>query len=279
MNEIVDKPRRLGRSGRIVMQPSGGITPHNIPDADNARPPRPHLWVRESLTGLELLQAHASRRRLAQMPAGDGHPVLVLPGFLAGATSTAFLRRFLKSKNYWVYDWGQGRNLGVREGLRGRLDQRLAEIHTKHGEKISIIGWSAGGIYAREIARSHPDQVRLVITMGTPMRGNPRATSAWLAYSLLNRGRHAVDLTPEILASRAEPLPVPTTCIYSRNDGIVAWELCTSLPSPTTENLEVTCTHLGFGHHTTTLGIVADRLAQPADAWQPLHISTRRNTL
>lgn len=259
------------------MQSAGGITPHDLPDADNARPPRPHLWMRESLTGLELLHAYASQRRLAQLPAGDGHPVLVLPGFLAGATSTAFLRGFLRSKNYWVYDWGQGRNLGVREGLRGRLDARLQQIHARHGEKISIIGWSAGGIYAREIARAHPDEIRSVITMGTPMRGNPRATSAWLAYSLINRGRHAVDLTPGVLASRAEPLSVPNTCIYSKNDGIVAWELCTSLPSPTTENVEVSCTHLGFGHHAATLAIVADRLAQPADAWQPLQRPTPRS--
>jgi len=258
------------------MPSAGQDLPHGIPDADNARRPCLHLWAREAFTGLELLHAHASRRRLAQLPTGDGHPVLVLPGFLAGATSTSFLRNFLKSQNYWAYDWGQGRNLGVREGLRGRLDRRLDEIHAKHGEKISVIGWSAGGIYAREIARSHPDLIRSVITMGTPMRGNPKATSAWLPYSLLNRGRHAVDPTSEIHASRAEPLPVPTTCIYSKNDGIVAWELCTSLPAPTTENVEVTCTHLGFGHDVATLRIVADRLAQPADDWEPFRTSSPR---
>lgn len=260
------------------MPSAGGSNPSDVPDADHARPPRLHLWARESLTGLELLNAHASRRRLEQMPSGDGHPVLVLPGFLAGATSTSFLRNFLRSKGYWAYDWGQGRNLGVREGLRGRLNARLEEIYSRHGEKMSIIGWSAGGIYAREIARNRPDRIRSVITMGTPMRGNPKATSAWLAYSLLNRGRHAVDLSPGVLASRAEPLTVPTTCIYSKNDGIVAWELCTSLPAPTTENVEVSCTHLGFGHDVKTLGIVADRLAQPADSWHPFQGSIQRST-
>lgn len=243
--------------------------PSAVPDADHARAPGPHLWVREALTGLELAQSVASRRYLAGLPSGDGHPVLVLPGFLAGASSTNFLRSFLRTKGYRVYDWGQGRNMGVREGLRGRLAARLDHITDRTGVPMSIIGWSAGGIYAREIARENPDRVRSVITMGTPMRGNLRATSAWPAYTLLNRGRHAVDLTPEVLGTRAEPLSVPTTCIYSKYDGIVAWELCTSLLSPTTENIEVRSTHLGFGHHRTTLGIVADRLAQPEGAWRP----------
>jgi len=255
-----------------------GSMPLSLPDADNARPPSLRLLARESLTGLELLHAHASRRRLNRLPTGDGHPVLVFPGFLAGATSTTFMRAFLKGQNYWAYDWGQGRNLGVREGLRGRLDDRLHEIYAKHGERVSIIGWSAGGIYAREIARANPDLVRSVITMGTPMRGNPRATRAWSAYSLFNRGRNAVDLTPGAHTPRAQPLSVPTTCIYSKNDGIVAWELCTSLPAPTTENVEVTCTHLGFGHDVATLGVIADRLAQPADDWQALRSPSRRGT-
>lgn len=240
-----------------------------LPDADHAHAPRPHLWVREGLTGLELAQSAASRRYLAGLPSGDGHPVLVLPGFLAGASSTHFLRGFLRSKGYRVFDWGQGRNMGVRQGLRGRLTARLDHITDRTGEPISIIGWSAGGIYAREIAREDPDRVRSVITMGTPMRGNLRATAAWPAYTLLNRGHNAVDLTPEVLGTRAEPLSVPTTCIYSRFDGIVAWELCTSLPAPTTENVEVRSTHLGFGHHRKTLGVVADRLAQPAGEWRP----------
>ena len=247
---------------------AGGRTTR-LPDADHAHAPRPHLWVREGLTGLELAQAAASRRYLASLPSGDGHPVLVLPGFLAGASSTHFLRGFLRSKGYRVFDWGQGRNMGVRQGLRSRLTARLDHITERTGEPISIIGWSAGGIYAREIAREDPDRVRSVITMGTPMRGNLRATAAWPAYTLLNRGHNAVDLTPEVLGSRAEPLTVPTTCIYSRFDGIVAWELCTSLPAPTTENIEVRSTHLGFGHHRATLGIVADRLAQPAGEWRP----------
>ncbi|WP_148614846.1 alpha/beta hydrolase [Nocardioides rubriscoriae] len=180
--------------------------------------------------------------------------MLVLPGFVAGASSTSFVRSFLRSKGYRVYDWGQGVNRGVRDGLRGRLTDRLDHITQRNQATISLVGWSAGGIYAREIAR---------------VRGNLRATSAWPAYTLLNRGRHAVDLTPEVLGSRAEPLSTPTTCLYSRYDGIVAWHLCTSLPSPTTENIEVRSTHLGFGHHRRTLGIVADRLALPEGAWRP----------
>jgi pimeloyl-ACP methyl ester carboxylesterase len=227
------------------------------------------LWLRESLTGAELLQATLSRRYLAGLPRGDGHGVLVLPGFLAGAASTNFLRAFLRSKGYRVFDWGQGRNLGVRENLAPRLKARLEHITTRTEAPISIIGWSAGGIYAREIARREPEWVRSVITMGSPIRGNVRATTAWPTYSLLNRGRHTEDLAAEAIIARAEPLPVPTTCIYSKYDGIVAWELCTSLPAPTTENVEVISTHLGFGHNRQTLAVIADRLAQPANAWRP----------
>lgn len=247
-----------------------------IPDADHARSPKAHLWLRESLTGLELLHSGLSQHYLSALPHGDGHGVLVLPGFLAGATSTNFLRSFLKRKGYRVFDWGQGRNLGVRENLAPRLTARLDHITERTQSPISIIGWSAGGIYAREIARRDPERVRSVITMGSPIRGNLRATTAWPTYSLLNRGRHTADLTPEAVITRAEPLSVPTTCIYSKHDGIVAWELCTSLPAPRTENVEVNSTHLGFGHHRQTLGVIADRLAQPADSWHPYNQAATR---
>ena len=137
---------------------------------------------------------------------------------------------------------------------------------------MSIIGWSLGGIFAREIARQSPAHVRQVITLGSPFRGNHTASRAWRAYAALNRRHlHLNPMEEAARIARARPLSVPTTCIYSRRDGIVAWECCTSLPTPRTENVEVDSTHLGFGHHRETLYVIADRLAQPEGTWKPFH--------
>jgi len=108
-----------------------------------------------------------------------------------------------------------------------------------------------------------------VITLGSPFRGHPASTRAWRVYRLMNRHNLEKMFTDEALATRAAPLSVPTTCIYSRNDGIVAWECCLSDPAPLTENVEVTASHLGYGHEMHTLRVICDRLAQPEGAWLP----------
>ncbi|SDS84597.1 Alpha/beta hydrolase family protein [Nocardioides scoriae] len=255
------------RFGRVrVPRP---LADADLPDADAASIPNLCLASREFLTGLELVRTITSRSELEVMPDGDGHPVVVLPGFLAGPLSTVVLRSFLRSHGYRTYDWGHGRNLGVREEMRLSLERRLEAICDQHGRRTSLVGWSAGGIFARELARGRPDLVRSVITMGTPIRGNMRATAAWPSYSLLNRGRHTPDMSPESVRLRSSPLVVPTTCIYSKWDGIVAWQLCTSTPAPRTENIQVHCRHLGFGHDVETLRVIADRLAQPEGQWEP----------
>ncbi len=241
-----------------------------LPDADAARAPLAALTRREWRSALELASSALSQRAMAGWARGDEHPVIVLPGFMAGPDSTAFLRRTLKKLGYRVHDWGQGRNLGVRPGLEEALREKLLEIYDRYGQPVSLIGWSAGGIYAREMARQHPEAVRLVITLGSPFRGHPRATRAWRFYRFMNRHDLTHQLTsPEAVAAREEPLAVPTTCIYSRKDGIVAWECCMSRPAPLTENVEVDATHLGYGHHLGTLLVIADRLAQPAGQWRP----------
>jgi pimeloyl-ACP methyl ester carboxylesterase len=134
---------------------------------------------------------------------------------------------------------------------------------------VSLVGWSAGGIYARELARALPGHTRSVITLGSPFRGHPASTRAWTMYRIMNRRHLARMFTEEALAQRASPLSVPTTCIYSRTDGIVAWECCMSEPAPQTENIEVHATHFGYGHEYETLRVIADRLAQPEGRWMP----------
>lgn len=247
-----------------------------IPDADNAvRPPR-RLGRREWLTALELGAAWLSKPLMDHWPRGDGHAVLVIPGFLAGPASTRFLRGFLSRLGYQPHDWQQGRNLGIRPGMREAAIAQLETLSRQHGGKVSLIGWSAGGIYAREIARERPDLVRQVITLGSPFRGNHKASSSWRLFSLLNRGLAAAALlSDEAKRLRATPLEIPTTCIYSRLDGIVAWECCTSLPAPTTENVEVRSTHLGYGHNLEALFVIADRLALGSSDWRPYRLADR----
>jgi hypothetical protein len=251
--------------------PAAALAGPPLPDADGAKAPAARLHLREMpRTLLEYGVTRLSGGLIDQWPHGDGHPVLVLPGFLAGDSSTVYLRSFLARLGYTPYDWGLSRNLGVRSHTEAHLTELVERITDEHGRSLSVIGWSAGGIFGREVGRRAPDRVRSVITLGSPFRGNHRANHAWLMWSLLNRGPEALELLSEVACeARAEPLDVPTTCIYSRSDGIVAWECCTSRPAPTTENVEVHCSHLGYGHNLETLYVIADRLAQAEGEWRP----------
>jgi pimeloyl-ACP methyl ester carboxylesterase len=194
-------------------------------------------------------------------PKGDGHPVLALPGFLASDLSMAPMRRYLKELGYDTYAWKIGRNLGGVASLRGALRDRLTEIHETTGRKVSIVGWSLGGVYARDLALQLPQMVRAVITLGSPFASDVRATNATRLYEALSG--EAVDADPELRAAIAGDLPVPATSIYSRTDGIVNWRTCLLRPSDTAENIEVhLASHVGLGVNPGALWAVADRLAQ-----------------
>ena len=158
---------------------------------------------------------------LDQVPEGDGHAVLVFPGLMASDASTKPLRRFLEGKGYVAYGWDHGSNLGPKEGVLDHCMERLRQIRRTHKRRVSLIGWSLGGIYAREMAKDFPRDVRLVITLGTPFTGHPRATNAWRLYELVTGHRIGA---PEIHAPLRVAPPVPTTSIYSRTDGVVAWQ-------------------------------------------------------
>jgi pimeloyl-ACP methyl ester carboxylesterase len=251
-----------------------------VPDAVGATAPGNRLRARELRAIPEYLVAQLSRDVIARWPHGDGHPVLVIPGFLAGARSTQLLRSVLRQLGYHAHDWRLGVNLGYRPSMNEQLPARLRQLQSRHGRRVSIIGWSAGGIYARELARAFPDDVRSVITLGSPFRGDHQATHAWRMWRLLNRGPGATAVVSEAARIRREqPLTVPTTCIYSKSDGIVAWQCCTSLPASRTENIEVHSSHCGYGHSLETLYVIADRLAQPEGRWQPMQLSADEEPL
>src|SRR5204863_7666957 len=136
------------------------------------------------------------------------------------------------------------------------------ELSDRHGGKISLVGWSLGGLYARQLAKMMPSRVRGVITLGSPFAGHPRATNAWRVYEMAS-GQRADHSDPRFGGALSDTPPVPTTAIFSRTDGICAWQVCKEKTSATSESIEVESSHCGMGHHPAVVYAVADRLAQP----------------
>jgi pimeloyl-ACP methyl ester carboxylesterase len=178
------------------------------------------------------------------------------------------LRRMLRRLGYRVHGWRLGRNIGPTEACVTGMRDRIDDLSDRYGEPISLIGWSLGGIFARDLARRTPDSVRQVITLGSPFRlthaGQSRATKVFDRYSHLHVEHRALPLESE-----TTPLPVPTTSIYSHFDGIVHWRTCLETPGERCENIAVMASHLGLGHHPAAIYAIADRLAQPRDTWRP----------
>jgi pimeloyl-ACP methyl ester carboxylesterase len=231
------------------------------PGPGRLRPPGLGLLLAEARGIFELNASLLLSPLLMRAPRGDGHPVLTLPGFLASDLSMAPMRRYLKELGYDAYAWKMGRNIGGIARMRAALRDRLAEIHAATGRKVSIVGWSLGGVYARDLALQAPDMVRRVVTLGSPFTNDVRATNATRLYEALSR--EPVEDNSEVRKAIAGDLPVPTTSIYSRSDGIVNWRTCILRPSDTAENIEVyLASHTGMGVNAAALWAVADRLAQ-----------------
>lgn len=197
---------------------------------------------------------------------GDGHPVMVLPGLIAGDASTWPLRRLLEELGYTPYPWELGVNLGPRGDTVPKLIRRLRQIHKRHGEPVSLIGWSLGGAMARALAARMPDHVRNVVSLGSPVQAAPKATNAWKIFEMVS-GWSSDD--PELHALARQQPPMPNTSIFSKSDGIVAWRASVAPDAPQSENIEIAASHLGMGVNPLVLWAIADRLAQPRDGWQP----------
>jgi pimeloyl-ACP methyl ester carboxylesterase len=210
----------------------------------------------------------AARPLVASLPRGDGHPVLVLPGLLADDVSTRALRSVLRRLDYRVHGWGLGRNIGPTAACVTGMRDKIDYLNDRYGRPVSLIGWSLGGIFARDLARRSPGSVRQVITLGSPFRiarqSQTRAARVFERFSHLHVEHRTFPLEHD-----AEPLPVPATSIYSHFDGIVHWQTCLDVPGERCENIAVMASHLGLGHHPASIWAIADRLAQPEGAWQP----------
>lgn len=229
------------------------------------RAPNAFLMALESRAPWEFGAMLAAWPLLKNAPQGDSHPVIVFPGLGAGDLSTAPMRNFLNGLGYDTYGWDLGRNLGPREGVLQKSIERIASIHADTGQKVSLVGWSLGGIYAREFAKTLPKAVRNVITLGTPFAGDPKATNAWWFYQYASG--HKPD-DPALMAQIKAPPPVPCSSIYSRTDGVVAWQLSHQKPSSRAENIEVVASHIGIGLNPVAMYALADRLSQPDGQWQ-----------
>lgn len=206
-----------------------------------ARAPSPGLFAAELLEVPGLFAAPL----LPPVPVTPGHdePVMVLPGFLAHDVTTLRLRRSLRAAGYAVQGWGLGFNLGARADLLDRMAARITALAASSRQPVTLVGWSLGGVFAREVAKLIPQDVRLVVTLGSPFSGNPRANNAWRLYELVND--HPVDAPPVDVALATKP-PMPTVALWSRRDGIIPPACATGLPGERDEAVEVDCRHLGF---------------------------------
>ena len=246
---------------------------HSVVREDRPAPP-PLFYA--ALEGGRCVGEWASLRFMSPLlkaaPLGDGHAVLFLPGFGAGDDSTRALRDFFEERNYLVRGWGLGQNLG-RQTVGPHLEpltKRVLELKRLTGRRVSLVGWSLGGVLAREVARQTPQLIRQVITLGSPIHGDPRSTNVWRVMGERGESYLNSDKMKEHFQRRLVPPPgIPCTAIYSKTDGIVAWRASREMPSAHTDNIEVVSSHFGMGFHPAVYLALADRLALPESEWKP----------
>ena len=217
----------------------------------------------EAETPRQLARLALHYPRLLGEPHGDGHPVLFLPGYTASDSSTRSLRRFFRRLGYDARGWGLGRNTGNVAKHAPQVATMVAGLHAAGGRRVSLVGWSMGGVVAREVALLHPDKVRRVITMGSPITGGPKYTA--FADQLASGGVNLDAIEAHIHRQQraSPPLRVPVTAIFSRRDGVVAWQACIDQINPAVEHVEVESSHLGLGFDPEVYRLIARRLAAP----------------
>ncbi|MEM8725256.1 MAG: alpha/beta hydrolase [Pseudomonadota bacterium] len=246
-------------------------------DTPAAKPPNRFWTFAEGRAMFELGAFYASRPMLSMLPKGDGHSVLVMPGFMASNSSTVPMRRLLADLGYDAHGWDSGRNVRINEQLSDRLEKQISRVFKDSGRPISLIGWSLGGVLAREMAKMHPDKTRLVISLGSPISDDRNHSNAARLFHFFNgdepdrlRGGQfrGLDIAP----------PVPTTSILTKTDGVVHWRGSVQCPKKTssdhpTENIQVYASHCGLGVNPSVMIAMADRLAQEEGEWMPFEAS------
>lgn len=232
---------------------------------------------------LEALSLAATMPLIKKAPMGDGQPVLVIPGFMTGDHATYFLRKYLNEQGFSTHGWEQGRNPGLQQEIYDRLEEHVLDIYQKHGRKVSIVGWSLGGLYARTLGHKYADKIRQIITLGSPFALNNSFSTDDIdvsgpvikLYERLNPNL-ATDTLVNGEPIWENPPPVPSTAIYSAEDGIASWRYCIDEISERAENIRVLGSHMGLTHNPMVLYALADRLAQPSNEWKAFDASGYR---
>ncbi|MEO6064335.1 MAG: alpha/beta fold hydrolase [Lysobacterales bacterium] len=240
------------------------------------RAPSPLLLALEGRAAFEWAACAVTWPLLRRAPRGDGHPVLVLPGLMAGDLSTWPLRAFLAQCGYVAYPWELGLNVGPRDNIVRGMVERVRKIQKEHKRKVSLIGWSLGGAMAHALAARMPAKVRSVITLGSPLGSQPRASNVWRVFELVS-GLAADD--PRLQDLLRQKTRVPHTAFLSKTDGVVAWRNSLACGGRLSENIEVTASHLGLGVNPAVWWAIADRLAQREGSWAPFERSGWRSML
>lgn len=234
------------------------VDANNRSHDEEIRPPDGNKFLRESLAILQVPRlAFRTPSLLLRAPRGTQQPALLLPGLKASDASNAPMRSFLRQRNFATYGWGLGTNNGDVAGRLPAVIERVEELFERTSEPISLVGWSLGGVLAREVARERPELVCQVITYGTPVIGGPLYTSVSGVYTEEERR----EIAERVAARNQIPIDVPITAIYSKRDGIVAWRACIDDFSPDVTMLEVRSTHVGMGIDPDVWQIVSERLA------------------
>ena len=238
--------------------------------ATMARPPHPFWTLTEGRAIFEFGAFGLLRKSMRNLPKGDGHPVLVLPGFMASDHSTRPMRRLFNDLGYNAYGWGLGRNVKFNEVREREMSDLVERIYAENGEKLSIVGWSLGGVYARELAKMHPDIVRVVVSLGSPISNNRRHSAPSRLFEAINGKQTQPEAEGRYRDLESAP-PVPTTSILTKTDGVVSWRGSVQCPSKghQTENIVVPASHVGLGVNPLVMVAVADRLAPPEAQWAP----------
>jgi hypothetical protein len=226
-------------------------------------------WIRAPQ---ELVAFYATFALLAAGRRGDGHPVFVLPGMLADDASTEPLRAIIGARRLTAVSWDMGPNVGPSRRIMTAIPRRIAQLHEQYGQTVSLVGWSLGGMLAREFARRCPEHVRDVVTLGSPLRlrasDPPDLTNVGAIYQAL-RPLHDPRFMDPPRETAHPQVPCPSTSIYSRSDGVVPWRACVDDADATHENVEVAVSHCGLGVSPLSVSVVLDRLVQREGEWRP----------
>ena len=236
------------------------------------KPPNRIWTLSEGRAMFELASFYAARPFMSGLPQGDGHSVMTLPGFMATNSSTIPMRGLLRSLGYDAHGWDSGRNVRVNEELITKLEAQLDRLFEESGRKVSLIGWSLGGVLARELAKLQPDKVRLVMSLGSPITDDRAHTNAARLFKFFNGDEPERVRNGQFRGLDIAP-PVPTTSILTKTDGVVHWRGSVQDPAKTngfpSENIRVFASHCGLGVNPSVMIAIADRLAQAEGEWAP----------